>query len=326
MSAMSVRAVSWLAYGCVLSIGALPVSSATARPGPQARTSASSALAADRIVHVQVLLDRAGFSPGEIDGVLGANTSRALAVLGRAKGLERAVTNAEAIPMLGGDATPAVTTYRITESDVAGPFTPEIPLELAAQAALPALGYRDALEALGERFHVSPALLRRLNPERRFVAGEEVQVPNVADRPAVTPPAGSTVRLEVSKSRMTLLVLAGDTVIFSAPVTSGSEHDPLPIGEWKVTGVSRNPPFHYNPALFWDAANGDEKSRIAPGPNNPVGLVWIDIDKPHYGLHGTPTPEAVGHTASHGCVRLTNWDAMTVAGLVRPGTPLVFTR
>ena len=115
-------------------------------------------------------------------------------------------------------------------------------------------------------------------------------------------------------------------VIFHAPVTSGSEHDPLPIGTWAVTAVSRRPTFHYNPDLFWDANPAHAKAKIPPGPNNPVGLVWIDLTKEHYGIHGTPEPGKIGHTSSHGCVRLTNWDALHVASLVRKGTPVVFER
>ncbi len=109
-----------------------------------------------------------------------------------------------------------------------------------------------------------------------------------------------------------------------APVTSGSEHDPLPIGQWKVLSVNWMPPFSYNPDLFWDADPSHTKARIKPGPNNPVGAVWIDIDKEHYGIHGTPEPSKVGHTQSHGCVRLTNWDAARLAALVAPGTPVIF--
>ena len=113
-------------------------------------------------------------------------------------------------------------------------------------------------------------------------------------------------------------------VIFHAPVTSGSQHDPLPIGTWKVNGVQQNPTFNYNPALFWDADPSATKAKIPAGPNGPVGTIWIDIDKPHYGLHGTPEPGRVGYTTSHGCVRLTNWDAERLAALVKKGTRVVF--
>ena len=110
----------------------------------------------------------------------------------------------------------------------------------------------------------------------------------------------------------------------AAPVTSGSEHDPLPIGNWKVAAVQRNPKFHYNPDLFWDANPAHSKATLPPGPNSPVGVLWIGLDKEHYGIHGTAEPSTIGHTTSHGCVRLTNWDAVRLAGLVKPGTPVIF--
>ncbi len=117
---------------------------------------------------------------------------------------------------------------------------------------------------------------------------------------------------------------ASGQVLFYAPVSSGSEHDPLPLGEWKVLDVYLMPRFNYNPELFWDADPKHAKTKIAPGPNNPVGVVWIDIDREHYGLHGTPEPSRIGVTQSHGCVRLTNWDAIRLAALVQPGTRVVF--
>jgi lipoprotein-anchoring transpeptidase ErfK/SrfK len=130
----------------------------------------------------------------------------------------------------------------------------------------------------------------------------------------------------VSKSASALTVKdASGRVVLYAPVTTGSENDPLPLGEWKVNGVQFNPAFNYNPELFWDADPAHTKARIPPGPNNPVGLVWIDLSKEHYGIHGTPEPTAIGRTQSHGCVRLTNWDAIRLAGLVKPGTRVIFT-
>jgi lipoprotein-anchoring transpeptidase ErfK/SrfK len=272
---------------------------------------------------VQVMLDRAGFSPGEIDASLGTNTKRAL----------------DAFTQNGGKLeTPAEQTlasYAITAQDVAGPFTPQIPHDLMEQAKLPALGYRDALEALGERFHASPNLLKRLNPGKSFAAGEQIVVPNVMNvAQPVAPPRGSQrsdatnpAAVTVTVSRRSSTVTVSDAeghLLFFAPVTTGSEHDPLPIGEWKVRGVQHDPPFHYNPDLFWDAEPTHAKATIAPGPNNPVGVVWIDISRPHYGLHGTPEPSTIGRTESHGCVRLTNWDALKLASLVRPGTRVVF--
>ncbi len=230
--------------------------------------------------------------------------------------------------------------YTITPEDVAGPFAPDIPQDLVEQASLPALSYRTPLEGLAEKFHASPALLARLNPAARFDAGERINVPNVKPPEAGSRessggrgPVGtagttsSPVVVRVSKGASTVEVTGPDgAVIFAAPVTSGSEFDPLPIGEWKVTAVARRPAFHYNPDLFWDADPSHAKATIKPGPNNPVGSVWIDISKPHYGLHGSPEPSRIGKSESHGCVRLTNWDALRLAALVRPGTPVVFTQ
>jgi lipoprotein-anchoring transpeptidase ErfK/SrfK len=178
------------------------------------------------------------------------------------------------------------------------------------------------LELLGEKFHASPDFLKKLNPGARFAAGETIRVPNArAQAPAAE---RGEVQVVVSKSNGTLTVDRGGDVLFFAPVTSGSEHDPLPIGDWKVTGVAKDPSFHYNPDLFWDADPTHAKAKIPAGPNNPVGSVWIDISKEHYGLHGTPEPRTIGRSESHGCVRLTNWDALTLAGLVKPGTPVLF--
>jgi lipoprotein-anchoring transpeptidase ErfK/SrfK len=142
---------------------------------------------------------------------------------------------------------------------------------------------------------------------------------------AEPPRPDSDLTLVVSKSRSSLAIRTADgETLLHVPVTSGSARDPLPIGTWTVTGVSRNPSFHYNPDLFWDADPSHSKATIPPGPNNPVGVVWIDLSKEHYGIHGTPEPGRIGHTASHGCVRLTNWDALRVAALVRTGTTVLF--
>jgi lipoprotein-anchoring transpeptidase ErfK/SrfK len=274
------------------------------------------------MLEVQVLLARAHFSSGEIDGKGGLNTDHAIAAFEKARRIPSG-DKARLLEALGGSTTEAVVAYTIAADDVAGPFEP-IPADLMEQAKLTRLGYQSPLEELGEKFHCSPALLKQLNPQATFAAGEEIRVPNVLTIDAL--PAAPKATVTVSKHDSVLTVTDADgQVIFHAPVTTGSQHDPLPIGAWVVNAVARNPTFNYNPDLFWDAEPTQAKAKIPAGPNNPVGVVWIDINKPHYGLHGTPEPQLVGHAQSHGCVRLTNWDATALAGVVAKGTKVLFT-
>jgi lipoprotein-anchoring transpeptidase ErfK/SrfK len=187
------------------------------------------------------------------------------------------------------------------------------------------------LQKLGDKFHSAPALLRRLNPGARFTAGEHIRVPNVlrTEREALDTARAHAggVKVVVSKKTSGLTVYDRNRrIIFYAPVTSGSAHNPLPFGNWEVTEVLRNPTYNYNPDLFWNADPNGAKAKIAAGPNNPVGVVWIGISKPHYGIHGTPDPGEIGYSKSDGCVRLTNWDASRLASLVTKGTRVVFER
>lgn len=297
------------------------------------------------ILHVQVILDKLGFSPGMLDGKRGQSLTLALKGFQESRGLKTTGTIDKPTlnALLPFQAWRAVKSVTLNAGDVAGPFTWPFPKEPADQAKQPGLYYKNALEALAERFHTTNAALIALNsPQTQLKAGTQIIVPNALPTSraysvddakwratlnslnvqAVNPIAK---RLVVDKSEAALKVYGeDDRLIAQFPATMGSQHDPLPIGTWKVMLVDTNPDFHYNPDLFWDAKSSDKKTLLPAGPNGPVGVVWIDINKPHYGIHGTPEPQLIGRTESHGCIRLTNWDAARLALMVKPGMEAKF--
>jgi len=323
-----------LTYLLAVSGSILALAGAAQRPAatPVAQSSAESAIedstktgavgpgaAGPRVVRAQILLDRARFSPGQIEGVYGDDFGVAVKGYRESHGLQPAgIIDAEMWRLLNSDAGPLLLTYTITQADEKGPFLP-LPAEVQDKAKLKWLGFETPEEELGERFHISPKLLADLNPGMKLdTVGERITVPNVR-RTAVR----LALRLVVSKSKHTVIAYgAGGKELAQYPSTIGDSHDPLPIGHWTVVGIVHYPWFKWDPKLLWNVDQKLATAELAPGPNNPVGVAWIGLSKVDYGIHGTPDPGNIGHGVSDGCIRLTNWDVDELSHMVRRGTPV----
>jgi len=273
---------------------------------------------------LQVALDRVRFSPGPVDGRLGGTTKRAIKAFQRAHGMKETGTPDRVVwERLGTeeDSAPLVS-YVITEKDIAGPFVPEIPDSLEEKAKLEQLAYTGPDELLAEKFHMDIGLLKSLNRGKSFTqAGDTITVANIGRREQ-----NKAARLEVDKSLGGVFVFdSQDALIAFYPATIGSDETPSPTGKLTVTRIAENPTYTYDPAkLNFKGVSATEKFEIQPGPNNPVGLVWIALSERGYGIHGSPLPSAISRQRSHGCVRLTNWDALDLAKMTRKGMPVDF--
>lgn len=280
------------------------------------------------VLKTQVYLDRDHFSVGSLDGRWGRNSAIAVWWWQRAHGLPatgdvdqatfRSIADAAGAP-------PAVMRYTITDDDLKGPFVhiPESPYD---KAKLDCLCYESLKEELGEKFHSSPDFLETLNPDVKFSelkAGDSITVPNI--RPPWTQDTHDVAKVVVSLAGNSLSAFdASGRLIFRAPTTVGNQYDPSPNETVHVVQITPHPHFHYDPTLYHEVPDSMPDAHMNPGPNSPVGVVWIALSKEHYGIHGTEDPESIGYVSSHGCIRLTNWDAAELSHRLSKDTPVSF--
>lgn len=281
------------------------------------------------VFQVQTLLDRALFSPGIIDGRWGKNTRKAVYWLQKREGLNATGRVNQAtlsrLKELAGNPQQIARSHTLTAEDVEGPFV-EIPEDIYEQAKLECSCYESLAEKLGEMFHTSPAVLRQLNPGvslDALKAGSTIMVPNTRGKDAGK--GKNIARLVVSDGGHYLHAMDSEgKIAYHFPSTLGADYAPSPTGDFKVTSITKRPTWHYQPDILERVDDSRPDAMIPGGPNNAVGMVWMDLSKPHYGIHGTSAPETIGYAQSHGCVRLTNWDALFLADRVEAGIPVSF--
>ena len=318
---------------CFLIVVFIPIAAAAAELNPAAVNGADYAdfnLGHDTqpaIVKAQILLDRANLSPGEIDGKYSERLKQAISAFVEAYGLlPDAAWDGSFWQAITSTITgPVLVDYALTKEDLKGPFV-QLPARMEDMQSFKVLGFANVREALAEKFHVSEELLTALNPNASFSSvGEKIVVPNVLTPAYLGERKAVAARIDVDKDRQTVKVYsARNDLIAFFPASVGSEDKPSPSGTLKVTLIESDPAYHYNPKYQFKDVEKQRPFDLGPGPNNPLGTMWIALSKPSYGIHGTPEPSQVGKAASHGCVRLTNWDAQRIAGILTKGVPVNF--
>jgi lipoprotein-anchoring transpeptidase ErfK/SrfK len=286
-------------------------------------------VAGPSVLRVQILLSRAAFSPGIVDGRWGRNTEKALYWLQRREGLRPTghvdPETWQRLQEMAGEPADLVREHQLTADEVAGPFI-TLPREYYDRRDLECQCYESLAEKLAERYHTSEELLRQLNPGvdlNAVRAGETINVPATAR--VVSAGAGSIAKIVVSDGGRYLHALdAGGRVLYHFPATLGSQYSPSPTGDYRITNVAHDPTWHYQPELLEGVDDDEPDAVLPPGPNNAVGVVWMALSKPHYGIHGTSAPETIGYATSNGCVRLTNWDADFLSRQIEPGVQVEF--
>lgn len=275
-------------------------------------------------IEAQVELHRRGFSCGSIDGLRGAQTAEALKAFQRNEGLSETGELDKATLTLLLLTAPVYTTHTFTAEELAR--LEPVPDTWLGKSQRPELYYATALELIGEQYHANPKFLRALNPDFNWddiLPGATVKVPAVA--PFTSPLKVARIHIRLADHVLEATTEEGQ-IVLHCPVSIARNVDKRPVGELHVIVVAPNPDYTWDPEVFSESPEAKELGRkliIPPGPNNPVGLAWIGLDRTGYGMHGTPEPEKVGRTESHGCFRLANWDAVALLALVHIGLPVV---
>jgi len=340
-----------VALGCVLATSAA-IALAQQPASPAAKPAwvppgTPGSLIDGTIFHAQVLLGSAGFSSGVIDGKDGRSFKAAVRGFQESRGLDETgeLDGPTRQALLQADSRPSTVWVKLSSTDISGNYVYPFPKKPEGQAKLKFAGYRNMLEEVAERYHTTPRAIVALNgPTALIGIGQTLRLPNVL--PSSTNYQGSPLKDEhrawfvklnvdanepkgdhvvIDKSEGQLKVMdESDRLVAQFPVTTGSQHDPLPLGNWKVTTYAFLPPFHYQPDLFWDVDDSKDEKMLPPGPNGLVGVAWLDLTKEHYGIHGTNEPKNIGRTESHGCIRMTNWDVLRLSRMLKPGFKAVF--